>query len=203
VYCDIAVVDEFYFGDVLVKNAVFWVFDDPDLTIPEIPYSVNGAIGFPIIRSMEEIHIIFDDTIFIPKKAAKYDLYNLAMDDLDPVIAVIQDKDTLPYYLDTGSAFTSLYHPFYTEHEEKIKSEYQQQTYSMGGLGGMQEFTSYIADSIEIQLGENAAWIYDVEVLADPIYKDAEKVYGNLGQDFILQFHKMIISSKYSSAFLK
>ncbi len=203
VICDLLLIPEFNLGNVSVRNAVFWVFDDSDLTLPEYDYSLNGAIGFPISRAMDEIHLIFEDSIFIPRIPVKYSLNNLAMDDLDPVIAIVQDQDTLPYYFDTGAAFSSLYKPYYVANSLRIDSTYHQHTFSIGSLGGTKEFTCYIIDSLQLELAGRSAWIYDIETHMDPIYKDNEKVYGNLGQDFIFQFSKMIISTKHSSVLLE
>jgi len=203
VVCDVTVMDQFSIGNVTVKNAVFWVFDDQDVTLPEYDYSVNGAIAFPILRSMEEIHIVFNDTLFIPRIAETYDHGNLAITDLDPVIAVLQDGDTLPFFYDTGAAFTSFYKPFYDDNAAMIASTYDQKAFSIGSLGGVEEFECYIIDSMELTIAGSKAMIYDIEAHTDFIYKDPEKVYGNLGQDYLLQFEKMVISTKYASVFLE
>jgi hypothetical protein len=179
------------------------VFDDQDVTLPEYDYSVNGAIAFPILRSMEEIHIVFNDTLFIPRIAETYDHGNLAITDLDPVIAVLQDGDTLPFFYDTGAAFTSFYKPFYDDNAAMIASTYDQKAFSIGSLGGVEEFECYIIDSMELTIAGSKAMIYDIEAHTDFIYKDPEKVYGNLGQDYLLQFEKMVISTKYASVFLE
>ena len=65
--CDLAVVEELFLGSITVKNSVFWVFDDKDLTLPDYDYSVNGAIAFPILKSLGEFHVIQNDSVFIPK----------------------------------------------------------------------------------------------------------------------------------------
>lgn len=203
VLCDITLLDEFTVGNIQFKNVLLWVFDDPHLTLPEYNYSVNGALGFPVALSLEEVHIVFGDRIFVPAFPIDYGLFNMALDDHDPVVAIVQEGDTLPYYLDTGSEFSSLYKPYYDENADYIDSIYEQQSYSIGGLGGVADFHSFIKDSMHLSLSDKSAWVYNVEILSDYIYKDHEKVHGNLGQDFLVQFDKMIICSKYCSLVLE
>ncbi len=203
VICDIAVVPALHLGSVLVKNSVFWVFDDVDLTLPDYDYSVNGAIAFPILKALGEFHVIGNDSVFIPVEAKDYNLYNLAIDELDPVVSVVVDQDTLPWYFDTGAAFSSFYAPYYSKYNEKIDTTCTMHTYDIGGLGGTREFTSYIIDSVHLEVAGTGADIQDTEIHTAPIYKDPEKVYGNLGQDFILQFDKMVISTNSASLFFE
>ncbi len=203
VVCDLAVVEELFLGSIIVKNSVFWVFDDKDLTLPDYDYSVNGAIAFPILKSLGEFHVIQNDSVFIPKHESTYSYQNLAIDDLDPIISVVIENDTMPWYFDTGAAFSSFYKPYYVKHTEKIDSTCEKHTYNIGGLGGSKEFTSYIIDSVNISVAESAVTIRGTEVHTESLYKDPEKVYGNLGQDFIFQFDKMVISTHSASLFFE
>ena len=203
VICDIAVVPALTLGSIQVKNSVFWVFDDADLTLPDYDYSVNGAIAFPILKALGEFHVIRNDSVFIPSEAKDYNLNNLAIDELDPIVAVTVDHDTLPWYFDTGAAFSSFYKPYYTKYSERIDTTCTMHTYDIGGLGGTREFTSYIIDSVHLEVAGNGADIHDTEIHTASIYKYPEKVYGNLGQDFILQFDKMVISTNSASLFFE
>jgi len=203
VVCDLAVTDELFLGSIGVKHTVFWVFDDSDLTLPEYDYSVNGAIAFPVLKSLGEFHVIRNDSVYIPVHTKDYNIFNLAIDDLDPVVAVVVEQDTLPWYFDTGAAFSSFYKLYYDMHSEKIDSTCEMHTYNIGGLGGTREFTSYIIDSIYLEIGGSGVYIHDTEVHTASIYKDPEKVYGNLGQDFIFQFDKMVISTHSASMFFE
>jgi len=203
VICDVAVMDRFTIGQIGVEHAVFWVFDDRDVTLPEYDYAVNGAIAFPILRSLEEFHIVFNQTLFVPETPKPYHLENLAITGLDPVIAVFHDGDTLPFYYDTGSAFSSFYRPWYVANAAMVDTTYEQKEFNIGSLGGVRGFRCYIIDSTELAIDDRRAMIHDVEAHTAPIYRDAEKVYGNLGQDFFLQFEKMVISTRYASVFLE
>ncbi len=203
VECDLTVAGAIQLGDIRVENAVFWVMDDADVTLPEYDYSVNGAVAFPILRSLEEIHIVFSDSVFVPAHPGTYDLHNLAIDGLDPVLAVAMGADTLPWYFDTGSAFSSLYKPYYDRYHQKIDTTYDQHSFNIGGLGGVKEFTCYIIDSLELEIAGRSARVKDVETHTDYLYKEHEKVFGNLGQDFILQFDKMVINTRHPSVFFE
>jgi hypothetical protein len=197
--CDIAVIPEFSMGNIIVKNAVFWVFDDKDLYLEKYRYMPGGAIGYPVIKALEEVQLYSDDSVFIPKTPNEYSLNNLAMDDLDPVIAVVQNNDTLPYYLDTGSAFSFLYMNYYDKYKAAIEDTYEEKVFTYGSLGGVETFTSFLLDSIMLEINGKSAWIHNILLHKEAMFSDVEKVYGNLGQDYIFQFEKFIISTKYSS----
>src|SRR5690606_8566870 len=100
---DLAVADSLDIGGLTYKNVVFLVFNDEDLTIPQVDYHINGIIGFPVIEAMDEIHIGKDNQLFSPQKAEPYSYNNLALDGLMPVVAVRYRGDTLNFHLDTGA----------------------------------------------------------------------------------------------------
>ena len=68
---DIAIVNKMELGDIVISNVVFLVFDDDALTFPSIDYYIQGIIGFPVIRALEEIQIKKTGELFIPKKDRK------------------------------------------------------------------------------------------------------------------------------------
>ena len=66
-------------------------------------------------------------------------------------------------------------------------------------MGGMKQYDTYIIDSISFQVAESTTYVRNIGVHTNYIYSDPEKVFGNLGQDYISQFENMILSFKYSS----
>jgi hypothetical protein len=195
----IAIAKEFYVDNILIKNAIFLVFDDEDLSFPQVDYYPNGAIGFPVIEAFEEMHIQNDGSILIPKEAQVYSHNNLALEGLMPMIAVSYKNDTLHFNLDTGGNTTTLYHTFYTEYASEIDSIYTQETFATSSGGGKKDFQGFVLDSLVLGVAGNYASIPEVSLHKDPIYTEVEMVYGNFGQDFIKQFDTMIISFKYAS----
>jgi hypothetical protein len=195
----IAIANEFYVGNILIKNAVFLVFNDEDLSFPQVDYYPNGAIGFPVIEAFDEMHIHNDGSILIPQEAQFYSNDNLALDGLTPMIAVLYKSDTLNFNFDTGGNTTSLYHTFYMDYADEIDSTYTLETFTNGGGGGLIDFEGFVLDSLTLGVAGNYAVISKVRLHKDPINKEAEMVHGNFGQDFIKQFDSMIISFKHAS----
>jgi len=196
---NIAIASEFYMENILIKNAVFLVFDDEDISFPQIDYYPNGAIGFPIIEAFEEMHIHNDGRIFIPQNAQHYKYNNLALEGLMPIIAVYYKKDTLNFNFDTGGSRTTLYHVFYNKYKSEIEAGYDLEVFESGSGGGNKSFEGFVLDSIKIAIADKYAIIKDVRLHKNPVYDEIESIHGNFGQDFIKQFNTMIISFKHAS----
>lgn len=196
---DLAVVKELTIGEITCKNVVFLVFDDKDLTFDEANYSIKGIIGFPVIRSLDEIRITKNDELMIPKAAAVYSKSNMMLNGFMPVVQVVQDSDTLQFSFDTGAVETSLNGAYYQKYEKKVKRKGKKRTLKSGGAGGMVEFEGYLLPKVTLSVASSKATLKQVQVRTDEVGKVDSDFDGNLGQDFIKQFNEMVISFKYSA----
>lgn len=196
---DLAVVKELKIGDLICENVVFLVFDDKDLTFSEVNYSILGIIGFPVIRSLEEIRITKDDQLVIPKTPEVYAKSNMILNGFMPIVQVLHDSDTLQFSFDTGAVETSLNNAYYTKYKKKVDKKGKKKTLKSGGAGGMVEFEGYILPKLTLAIEESEATLYKVQVRKDRVGETDADFDGNLGQDFIKQFNEMIISFKYST----
>ena len=196
---DLAVVKELTIGDITCQNVVFLVFDDKDLTFSEANYSIRGIIGFPIIRSLDEVHITKKDELIIPKTAVVYSKSNMLLNGFMPVVQVVQDSDTLQFSFDTGAVETSLNGAYYQKYEKKVKRKGKERTLKSGGAGGIVEFEGYLLPKVTLSVASSKATLKNVQVRKEAVGKVDSDFDGNLGQDFIKQFDEMIISFKYSA----
>ncbi len=197
---DLAIIKELKIGDITCENVVFLVFDDKDLTFSEVNYSIQGIIGFPVIRNLEEIHITKADQLIIPKNPEVYRNSNMILNGFIPVVQVTQDSDTLQFSFDTGAVETSLNSAYYTKYKKKIEKKGKKQTLKSGGAGGMVEFEGYILPKVTLAVGGSSqVALHDIQVRRDRVGESDADLDGNLGQDFIKQFDEMIISFKYSA----
>lgn len=203
---DLAVIKELKIGDpagsgqvITCENVVFLVFDDKDLTFSEVNYSIQGIIGFPVIRNLEEIHVTKDDQLIVPKTPETYKNSNMILNGFVPVVQVTQDSDTLQFSFDTGAVETSLNSAYYTKYKKKIEKKGKKQTLKSGGAGGMVEFEGYILPKVTLAVGGSQVTLHGVQVRKDHVGESDVDFDGNLGQDFIKQFNEMIISFKYST----
>jgi len=203
VRCDIAIAPEIRISEITARNVVFYVFDDDYLSLPYYDIEINGVLGFPVIRAMEEIHIMRNSWVFIPKTTLDYDSRNLALKDMDPIIGIVEKNDTLPFYLDTGSAFTALYKQYYNLNKEEVELLYEKRVFQIGSIGGLKKIDCYKTDSLEFFTGDTSGKVWNAPVFAEYIYPEHMQVAGVLGQDFLAGFNTMIMSFNHASLILK
>ncbi|RLD25372.1 MAG: hypothetical protein DRI75_13470 [Bacteroidetes bacterium] len=198
---ELALAEEFKIGDITIKNAIFMVLEDENLSFPHVPggYEIYGIIGYPIIKAMREIHITKDNHLFIPKSPTEYNLNNLAMDGLNPIIKTIYKDDILPFQLDTGAQMTLLYQPFYEKYQLQIEANNEKSKFGTGGAGGVSVYEGYLVDNIELKISGTKAVLNELRLHIEKIDEGDVELYGNLGQDYISQFNKMILSFEHSS----
>ncbi len=200
---DIAIAEKIKIGDLTVKNAVFLVLNDEDISFPQIDYYINGAIGFPVIEAMNEIRINKENQIFVPNKPLEYSFNNFALDGLMPILAGEYNGDTLRFHFDTGATRTSLFPQFFKENQQDIVNSYKKETFKSGSGGGIVEFEGYIINDFNLKIADSSATIDSVRLHIENIGGEENNFHGNFGQDYINQFDEMIISFKYSSVLFK
>ncbi|RLD25823.1 MAG: hypothetical protein DRI75_12780 [Bacteroidetes bacterium] len=197
---DLAVADRIDIGGITFENVVFLVVDDELMSVPG--YDFYGVIGMPVIEAMEEIHITSDDSLFVPKKLTHYNNNNFALKGLKPIVAVKHKGDNLIFHFDTGANHTSLYLSFLNKYKEAIESNYSKIAFSDGSLGGNVNSNGYKI-SVGLSIAGADVELDNIRVFTDDKNDDGNNVYGNLGQDYIKQFDKMIISFEHSSILFK
>lgn len=202
IICDIAVVDSVIIGNKTIKNVVFIVMDDAELTFKDAGYEINGIIGFPIIRALNEIQFTRDHHLRVPEQPTDYALNNLCNDDLMPIIRVNYGADYLLFGFDTGANATSLYSMFYEKYKTFIDRSYKRQDFSFGSGGGKVTYNGYILDSLKIEIAGQTQQLDSIQLHVDKI-GTGDYRHGNLGQDFMKQFETMIISFASASVVFK
>lgn len=188
----IAVCPVFQIGNITVKNAVFLVFPDDALAIPQIRYQIDGIIGFPVIEALNEVHITAQDEFIVPDTITDYSSHNLALDFLTPIIELGEDS----YTFDSGADATMLYSTYFEKHKDDLVANYKEENYEFGGAGG-----SILKKGYKIpfttSIGDQTVSLKDVFVLKEPLKQSEEFYYGNIGQDFIRKFDEMILNFEY------
>ncbi|WP_343604451.1 pepsin/retropepsin-like aspartic protease family protein [Fluviicola sp.] len=196
---DLAVVKELYMGDIRCENVVFLVFNDKDLTFADADYAIRGIIGFPVIRSLNEIRLNKADELFVPKVVQQFPQSNMAINGFVPSVQVVYQSDTLQFSFDTGAAETFLNSTYYQKYKHLVEKKGKKKTLKSGGAGGTVEYTGYILPKVTLSVGSSSATLRNVQVRKEVVTETDAGFAGNLGQDFIKQFSEMIISFKYSA----
>jgi predicted aspartyl protease len=194
---DLAIADQLDIGGITYENVVFMVFDDEALSFPG--YDIYGVIGYPVIEAMKEIHITKDNYLFVPKNLTEYSHSNFALDGFVPLVLVKHKGDNLIFSFDTGAYGTALYSKYLKKYRKQIEANYQKETFSIGSAGGIVEFEGYKISGVVLSIAGSEVELDDLKVHIDAIGQKESNFHGNLGQDFIKQFDKMIISFEHSS----
>lgn len=192
----LAVSDKLYIRDIEINNAVFLVFRDQDLFIPQISYQINGIIGFPIINDLGEIHISRQDDFRVPLTETASGQSNMALEFLTPVININGE----PYTFDTGADETMLYPPYYKKYREQIDRLYKATSMRFGGAGGSTTQKGFKVNFNCLVSGKNIQ-LDSVSLFTEPFKDNMNYYYGNIGQDLIGQFDKMILN--FRSMFIR
>ena len=189
----LAVADSFYVGDILFENVIFLVLPDSQLTFPQINYAIKGIIGFPVIHQLDEVHLHKNGMITVPEKHKESKLANMFFEGLNPVVKVYSDNDTLLFTFDTGAKSSELSMKYFTEHEERVKSKGEFQTNQSGGVGGVNSINEYMLRNFPMKIGSKSLILSQIPVTLEE-YGFNKYFDGNLGQDAINQFNRLIIN---------
>lgn len=192
---DLGVADSIIIGNIIFRNVVFIIMPDDKLDFRGTGFRIRGAIGYPVISAMKEIHIIRDSLLSVPLKQTSSKLNNLAMNGLMPIVQAITENDTLAFQFDTGADQTDLFSTFYNKHEEAVKKKGILRTKYISGAGGTKAFDVYDIQYMIFKIGSNKVILPRVSIHPEPVNsKDREYTYGNIGHDVVAKFNEMVMN---------
>lgn len=190
----LAIADSLSIGKVLVRHAVFQVVPDSVLYVAPVDFQINIIIGFPIIEQLNEVHFHKDGRLEIPAKAIKSELQNMALDGLNPMLALrTEGGDTLNFAFDFGASRTMLFAAYFQKYTQSVLARGVKATTEYGGAGGTQIKELLRLPSVVLFLGSKRVALDSVDVLSEKVFAQ-ETFYGNIGQDFIGQFRELILN---------
>ena len=195
----IAWAKSFFIGNMEMKNALFLVLKDEDLSFAGGIYKINGIIGFPVIAEMGEVIISKEGELDVPLTPSVTNKNNLLIDGFNPLVEVDYKNNPMCFTFDTGAKTTMLYIPFLKDYEKEITSEYKLEDIKFGGAGGDIKVPGYNLKNVELKIADDKVVIPGLSLISESLKDKEEVFYGNLGQDFISKFDKMILNFKYMS----
>lgn len=184
----IGVCPEFSLGDIIVKNAVFLVMPDEALAIPQIPFQINGIIGFPVIEAMKEVQLTRSGEFIVPSQRSTHQEQNMALSFLTPVIRLDEGNFTF----DSGANSTMLYDNYFKKHKDSIVANFPETDIRFGGAGGHTTIKGYRVP-FATTISNRLIRLDSVELLKESL-KEENHFTGNFGQDLIGQFEKMTLN---------
>lgn len=189
----LGIADSLYIGNILVRNVVFQVMPDSILYIAPINFQLNLILGMPVIEQLGEIQWYANGNMTIPRTPGTSSLHNFALDGLNPVMALATGNDTLVFDFDTGATTSVLYYAYFKKQKAAILKTAVKKEQMFGGAGGVTKKGSYILPTLRITLDHTTVSVDSVTVLTEKIFP-GEKLYGNIGRDFMQQFTEMTIN---------
>jgi Aspartyl protease len=196
-----AVVPEVQIGRATIRNLPVLVFEDNDLSFPQLPYQIHGSIGFPVLQSLGRITFHSDGRFAVhePSYRQKARPASLYLEGFTVLIeAEIGGKQHL-LTLDTGASGTFLSSQYYEEHKHEFDAE-EPRELELIGAGGSTTIHSYVLPDVTFNIGGGGVELHDVYVLTEPTGLPAE-FSGNLGQSavglfssYTLDFRTMTLS---------
>jgi hypothetical protein len=195
----IAWAKSFFIGNMEIKNALFLVLKDEDLSFAGGIYKINGIIGFPVIAEMGEVIISKEGKLTVPLIPSVSEKNNLLLDSFNPLVEVDYKNNPMCFTFDTGAKATMLYVPFLKDYEKEINSEYKLEDIKFGGAGGDVTVPGYKLKNLELKIADDKVNLSEISLIAQSLKEKEEVMYGNLGQDFISKFDNMILNFKYMS----
>lgn len=195
----IAWAKSFFIGNMEIKNALFLVLKDEDLSFAGGLYKINGIIGFPVIAEMGELIISKDGELNVPLTPSVSEKNNLLIDGFNPLVEVDYKNNPMCFTFDTGARTTMLYVPFLKDYEKEITAEYKIEDIKFGGAGGDVKVPGYNLKNVELKIADDNVNLTEVSLIAKSLKEKEEVMYGNLGQDFISKFDYMVLNFKYMS----
>ena len=178
-------------GQVSVRNVVFLVFPDSTLTFAGGAYKINGIIGFPVIRALEEI-ILTKDTLTIPATPeTAQGRHNLASDGLTPLIYLNYSGTCLPFTFDSGAQSSLFNINFYNRFKDRIDKDAKSDSLRLGGAGGSKDIKTITAAKVCLNLGSSIYCFPSAQISLDTITGNDKFYYGNIGLDLVSQFSEV------------
>jgi hypothetical protein len=182
-------------GNIIVENAVFLVYPDSSFSFANGAYVINGIIGFPIAKELGTITIEENTLTFSKLVNINVQEKNLFVDQLRAIVTLTYKGKKLPFNFDSGAQTSLFTKAFYESFKEYIDLNGFASKRNEAGAGGNE------VEKEIIELSDQVFWLNSkpISLKKMSIDKNDYGIYGkvnfgNIGQDFIGQYKKIIIS---------
>lgn len=190
----IGIAPRLQFGDIVVYNEPFLVFKDEALSFANGAYKINGIIGFPIAKELGRITIEPKQLLINRHNTDDPALVrNFFMETLRPVLMMTYKGKMLPFNFDTGANSSSFTRLFYEQDSTALLAAGKFVQSASASAGGATIQRMLKVPGLEFLLNGVTINIPDAEI--EPGHKDIsiEKLHGNIGQDLLRQYKKVIL----------
>lgn len=186
---------EINLGELKIHNAVFLVYPDKAFTFADGAYVINGIIGFPIVKELGTITIEKDKLTFSKELEANTNEKNLFVDELRAIVMLKYKGKTLPFNFDSGAKESLFNKAFYETFKTDLDRMGTLETTKSSGAGAEVVSTEVLVlKNQQIYLGKKLIQLPKMEIDQKDYGVYGEVSFGNIGQDVLGQFEKVVIS---------
>lgn len=184
---------------ITVRNAVFIVMEDSQLSFPELDYSVEGIIGLPILRQLGNLRFYRDHIRIGNVRIPGHISHNLCFEGLMPLVEVGSRGERLMFTLNTGANQSEYSRNYYSRHAERLDAGTRESNGLRGGGGGVIRCKALTLPDEKLTVGGRQVIVPSMNVIRDD-YEFSRGKDGNLGLDalmagdgFALSFDRMAV----------
>lgn len=189
------VAPEINLGELKIHNAIFLVYPDTAFTFADGAYVINGIIGFPIVKELGTVAIEKDKLTFSKDSKTESNEKNFFVDQLRAIVMLTYKGKTLPFNFDSGAKVSLFGKAFYETFKSDLDLIGNLETTKSSGAGAEVVTTEVLVlEAQEISLGGKPIQLQKMEVDRNDYGIYGKVSFGNIGQDVIGQFEKVIIS---------
>jgi predicted aspartyl protease len=174
-------------GDVTVRNVVFIVMEDRDLTFPD-GFVLKGVIGFPVLAGLRRITLSGDGAVSVSRTSVRRDETDMCVDGKNILFRGEHAKRNMTFMLDTGAERSILYVLFLHAFEAEITGMYSLQTEKFTGVGGSEEVPAYVLKNFDLSVAGHRARLSEIRLMTKALTDNGKYFYGNIGQDLIKRY---------------
>lgn len=191
----LAVADTLKFGNITLENVIFLVLKDEDLYFNKFEHQMNGIIGYPVLQACRQVSVSTNNEFFIPSQISdlQNSEQNLCFDDMLPLLNIVYKNQPMTFVFDTGGRKSQFWSKFLKHQEAEIIKNARLKMTDFGGAGGRRSIPAYILDELPIDVFGKEIRFMEAQILSEPFNDLNRNFFGNIGQDFMMQFEKMTI----------
>lgn len=190
----IGIAPELQFGQVKIYNEPFLVFSDEAFTFANGAYKINGIIGFPIAKGLGRIHIESKQLVLEKHRQDDPTLVpNFFIETLRPILMLEYKGKLLPFNFDTGANTSSFSKPLFELDSVSLLQVGKYIQATNASAGGATTRRVLEVPSLEMKLNGETIKLINPDIDTENHHVSSDKLYGNIGQDLLRQYKRVVI----------
>ncbi len=186
----VAILPEMQIGGVTVRNVVFLILDNANLSLPigKTSYTIHAIVGYPVIQALGAVTFTRDGELQVGLSDNQTGPSSrLFMNKLTPLLECVVQGKTLLFAFDTGANASQFSVRYFQDFAAEI-SLWKKVMNQSAGAGGVKKTLAYEIPYIVLRIAEQKVDLHRVTILPASVGTDFDQTYGNLGRDVVAAF---------------